>query len=123
MVSKQLSKIRLSYFDRLPFIFSTILVFVIYQSSKTPEKSVPVISKDADLSKISSHAPHAVENFSETPPIRYNPQFNPFVQSSTYVDDIMMAYSYNNFGVNPKNRTIKYILFWNNAYGSKDYGK
>jgi hypothetical protein len=50
--------------------------------------------------------------------------FNPFKNLPTSnMNEIMMAYTYNNFGLDDlKERPMKTILFWNEAYGSKDYG-
>lgn len=38
------------------------------------------------------------------------------------VHDVMNSYSTSRFNYTNKSGTKKYILFWNEAYGSKDYG-
>lgn len=58
-----------------------------------------------------------------TPILIYNSSFNPFKESTTVVNDIMMAYAHHNFGYDKSiDHPVKKILFWNEAYGSKDYG-
>lgn len=55
----------------------------------------------------------------------YSSTFNPFVEKKKKmsVNDIMTAYSHNDFSDRKtRNRAVKRILFWNEAYGSKDYG-
>lgn len=55
----------------------------------------------------------------------YSSTFNPFVENKKKmsVNDIMTAYSQNDFSdTKTRNRSVKRILFWNEAYGSKDYG-
>lgn len=46
---------------------------------------------------------------------------NPFKTPSKSIHDIMLAYSFNDFDASPA--SVKHILFWNEAYGSKDYGE
>ena len=48
---------------------------------------------------------------------------NPFNEVAEYnINYIMNAYAFNDFGIGCQNLTVKRILFWNEAYGSKDYG-
>ena len=48
-------------------------------------------------------------------------KFNPFRQEKYKTNEIMTTYSSSNYNLNTK-RPLKTILFWNDAYGSKDYG-
>ena len=59
-----------------------------------------------------------------TKSVRKWTHFNPFKNSRpSNVNDVLMAYTYNSFGLDKlKESPIKTILFWNEAYGSKDYG-
>ncbi len=109
-------------FDRLPLILSTLLVLFIYQQSK------PVNKKEIITESEFIEVFHSVENsfrndYETTPPPYDESRFNPFKDSASHVDEVMTAYTYSSFGLGElKDRPIKKILFWNEAYGSKDYG-
>lgn len=103
--------------DRLPLIFATAFVVLFYEGTRYSAHN----EESARILTLATGITTTVET--KAPSVDYNwTYFNPFVQPKGSVNDIMMAYSRSGFGVK-SSRTLKRILFWNEAYGSKDYGK
>jgi hypothetical protein len=128
MLWQQQTKVRCRCLDRLPLIFSTILVLFIYNLRKPAPNYVIIIeTQTTELSnsdKISSEKEMLSDSTKSVMSQTETTHFNPFTNSSlSNVNDVLMAYTYNSFGLDKlKERSIKTILFWNEAYGSKDYG-
>ena len=128
MLWKQQTKVRCRCLDRLPLIVSTILVFFVYNISKPASNYVIIIeTQTTELSnsdKISSEKEMFSDSTKSVRSQNETTHFNPFKNSRpSNVNDVLMAYTYNSFGLDKlKERPIKTILFWNEAYGSKDYG-
>ncbi|XP_057371281.1 alpha-(1,3)-fucosyltransferase C-like [Daphnia carinata] len=125
---QQPATVRCQGFDRLPLVFLTILVLFIYNFNKPTFDHVIIVKKE--IHQLSKNGPTTIsvaKKFREVgngaPIHNESSQFNPFngsVVSNT--NDVMMAYSHNSFGLELMERPVKSILFWNEAYGSKDYG-
>ncbi len=129
MLWQQLTKVRCRWLDRLPLIFSTIFGLIIYNISKPASNHVIVLKTETKEFSTSDQTSAAKETFSYSTKSAFSHnesfRFNPFQNSpKSNLNDVMMAYTYNSFGLDElKERPIKTILFWNEAYGSKDYGK
>ena len=116
-----LTRRRFSRASRLLLLCITIIVFFVYKLRKSSSKSLEVENfthKTASYYQYSNISASTNFQFS----IQKHSQLNPFRETATNINQIMMAYSNNNFNIPPKRR-LKKILFWNEAYGSKDYGK
>lgn len=109
-------------FDRLSLILSAILVCFIYSRNKSVSKNAAYSKQEFRPSNfVNTIAVESVDSLTN----QHKSFLNPFrsEKSTLHVNDIMTAYSYSNFGLDTsKKRPIKTILFWNEAYGSKDYG-
>lgn len=125
---QQPTKVRYRLFDRLPLVFSTILVLFIYNFNKPDFNSVIVVKKES--SRLLQNDPTTTSATTHFPEIKtgaslhvkssqFNP-FNDFLVSS--INDVMMAYNHHAFNLELMELPVKTILFWNEAYGSKDYG-
>lgn len=114
-------------FDRMSLILSAILVCFIYSQSKSAHNK-PVTPDEQEVKPPNFVNTSAAKSFGFSTNLFENKSlFNPFrsKESTPDVNDIMTAYSYSNFGLynnTSRERPIKTILFWNEAYGSKDYG-
>ena len=94
--------------QRLPLSLTAIVVILIYHSERQVHFSNEIVN-----SKLSAKA--ALVNDVKV-------RFNPFVSVADSGDQIMKAYTHNDFGLKNHQLPVKRILFWNDAYGSKDYG-
>ena len=129
MLRQQLTKVRCRWLDRLPLIFSTMLVLVIYNISKPASNNLIILETETTEFSTTDQTSVVKERFSystqsalsHNESTRFNPFKNP---PNSNMNDVMTAYTYNSFGLDEvKELPMKTILFLNEAYGSKDYGK
>ena len=125
MLLRQQQTKRCRCFARLPLFLSTLLVLFIYKQSSKPANDNVIVSESEFLEVYHSVEKNIRHEETTIPPTYDESHFNPFTNStlSSNVNEVMMAYTYSSFGLNEvEDRPIKKILFWNEAYGSKDYG-
>lgn len=111
---------RSRFFDRVSLILSAILVFFIYNHSKSSSSCSILLEKEQSRFANRTRKNLNVSRIS----LEYKSLFNPLRESAPSVNDVMMAYAHGYSGLpdTTNKLPIKKILFWNEAYGSKDYG-
>ena len=101
--------------DGFPLIFVTLLLILLVEKNNYSGNKAT-----SDTSSF-ANAISASAVMTRTSTKNLASSFNPFKTRRKNLNDIMVTYSRNDFEVIEPTK-IKRILFWNEAYGSKDYG-
>ena len=107
---------------RICLVFIAVYVFLIYKLSTITTDFLIVIPLNFNQSTIiSQQNTDVTTTLNQTIENSSFVKFNPFPELEFQTNKIMCKYSFNYFSPSIK-RPLKRILFWNDAYGSKDYG-
>lgn len=99
----------------MPWIMTVLLILSIYCSERRID-----IPTDNVIERMESVNVEKSDEDAKEEPVRE--RFNPFESRTEATYKIMDAYSSNNLELNDSQPPLKRILFWNDAYGSRDYG-